>query len=65
MEELFKTYAGHVALFVEVIAAVVITVGAIQAVIGFVESFREKSGKTILPEEKGLAGFWCLAAVGA
>lgn len=33
MEDLFKTYASHVALFVEVIAAIVITVGAIQAVI--------------------------------
>jgi len=32
LEELFKNYAGHVALFVEVIAAIVITVGAIQAV---------------------------------
>ncbi len=34
MEELFKTYASHVALFVEAIAAIVITVGAIQAIIG-------------------------------
>lgn len=34
MEELFKHYASHVALFVEAIAAIVITVGAIQAVIG-------------------------------
>ena len=33
LQELFKTYASHVALFVEAIAAVVITVGAIQAVI--------------------------------
>jgi uncharacterized membrane protein len=34
MEELFKYYAGLVGLFLEAIAAVVITVGAIQAVIG-------------------------------
>lgn len=34
MEELFKTYASHVALFVEAIAAIVITVGAAQAAIG-------------------------------
>ena len=34
MEELFKSYASYVALFVEVIAAIVITVGAAQAVIG-------------------------------
>ena len=34
MEELFKNYAGHVALFVEAIAAIVITIGAIEAVIG-------------------------------
>jgi uncharacterized membrane protein len=33
VQELFKTYASYVALFVEAIAAVVITVGAIQAVI--------------------------------
>jgi uncharacterized membrane protein len=34
VEELFKYYASHVALFVEVVAALVITVGAVQAVIG-------------------------------
>jgi len=34
MEELFKTYAGHVALFVEAVAVIVITVGAVQALIG-------------------------------
>lgn len=34
MEELFKNYASHVALFVEAIAAIVITVGAAQAVFG-------------------------------
>jgi uncharacterized membrane protein len=34
VQELFKSYAGHVALFVEAIAAIVITVGAVQAVIG-------------------------------
>lgn len=38
MEELFKTYAGHVALFVEAIAAIVITVGAVEAVIGLLNS---------------------------
>lgn len=34
MEELFKYYASHVALYVEAVAAIVITVGAIEAVIG-------------------------------
>lgn len=34
MEELFKNYASHVALFLEVISAIVITIGAVQAVIG-------------------------------
>lgn len=34
LEQLFKNYASHVALFVEAIAAIVITVGAVQAVIG-------------------------------
>ena len=34
LEALFKNYASHVALFVEAIAALVITVGAVQAVIG-------------------------------
>jgi uncharacterized membrane protein len=34
MEEIFKTYASHVALFVEAVAAVVITAGAIQALVG-------------------------------
>ena len=34
MEELFKHYASHVALFVEAVAAIVITIGAVQAVIG-------------------------------
>ncbi|HJT29778.1 MAG TPA: hypothetical protein VJ784_20345 [Pyrinomonadaceae bacterium] len=33
MEELFKTYASHVALLLEAIAAIVITVGAVGAVI--------------------------------
>ena len=36
MEELFKHYASHVALFVEAVAAIVITVGAVQAVIGLI-----------------------------
>jgi hypothetical protein len=34
LEELFKTYASHVALFVEAVAVIVITVGAVQALIG-------------------------------
>jgi uncharacterized membrane protein len=34
VEELFKYYASHVALFVEAVAAIVITVGAVEAVIG-------------------------------
>ena len=34
MEELLKYYASHVALFLEVVAAIVITVGAVEAVIG-------------------------------
>ena len=34
MEELFKSYASRLALIVEVIAALVITYGALQAVIG-------------------------------
>ena len=33
LEELFKTYAGHVALLLEAVAAIVITVGAARAVI--------------------------------
>ncbi len=33
MEELFKTYASHVALLLEAVAAIVITVGAVGAVI--------------------------------
>lgn len=33
MEDLFKNYASHVALLVEAIAAIVITIGAVQAVI--------------------------------
>jgi uncharacterized membrane protein len=37
MEELFKQYAGYVALFVEAIAALVITIGAIEAVIGLMK----------------------------
>lgn len=37
MEELFKHYAGHVGLFLEAVAALVITIGAIQAVIGLVK----------------------------
>lgn len=37
MEELFKHYAGYVALFVEAVAAIVITIGAIQAVIGLLK----------------------------
>jgi uncharacterized membrane protein len=32
LEELFKSYASYVALFVEVVAAIVITVGAVEAV---------------------------------
>jgi uncharacterized membrane protein len=37
MEELFKHYAGHVGLFLEAVAALVITIGAIQAVIGLLK----------------------------
>lgn len=37
MEELFKNYAGHVGLLLETIAAIVITVGAVQAVIGLLK----------------------------
>ncbi len=37
MEELFKYYAGYVALFVEAVAAIVITIGAIEAVIGLLK----------------------------
>jgi uncharacterized membrane protein len=33
LEELFKTYASHVALLLEAVAAIVITVGAVGAVI--------------------------------
>ena len=33
MEDLFKNYASHVALFVEAVAAIVITIGAVQAII--------------------------------
>jgi len=33
VEELFKTYASHVALFVEAIAAIVISIGAVEAII--------------------------------
>src|SRR5262245_50230784 len=44
MEELFKNYASHLALFVEAIAALVITWGAILAVIGLL-----KHGDTAQP----------------
>jgi|SRR5215813_7489458 len=37
MEELFKNYASHLALFVEAIAALVITWGALLAIIGLLK----------------------------
>jgi uncharacterized membrane protein len=45
VQELFKSYAGHVALFVEAIAAIVITVGAVQAVIGLLNPAGKDSTK--------------------
>ena len=62
MEELFKTYASHVALFVEVIAAVVITVGAIQAVIGLLNPAGKNLSKPFYRKKKVWLGFgvWLL-----
>jgi uncharacterized membrane protein len=37
MEELFRHYAGHVALFLEAVSAIVITIGAIEAIIGLLK----------------------------
>jgi uncharacterized membrane protein len=51
MEELFKIYASHVALFVEAVAAMVITFGAIQALIGLFSS-PEKVGAHPLRQKK-------------
>ena len=45
MEAFFKYYASHVALFVEVVAAIVITVGAIEAVISLLTHRREDPAK--------------------
>jgi uncharacterized membrane protein len=41
LEELFKQYASHVALFVEAVAAVVITFGALQAIVNLVNPSRK------------------------
>ena len=62
MEELFKTYASHVALFVEVIAAVVIVVGAIQAVIGLLNPAGRNPSKPFHRKKKIWLGFgvWLL-----
>ena len=62
MEELFKTYASHVALFVEVIAGVVITIGAIQAIIGLLNPAGRKPAKPFYRKKKIWLGFgvWLL-----
>jgi uncharacterized membrane protein len=36
MEELFKTYAGYIALGLEVVAAIVIAIGAVEAIYGLI-----------------------------
>ena len=37
MEQLFKLYAGHVALFLEAVSAIVIVIGAIEAIVGLLK----------------------------
>jgi uncharacterized membrane protein len=62
MEELFKTYASYVALFVEVIAGVVITIGAIQAIIGLLNPGGKNKAKPFYRKKKVWLGFgvWLL-----
>jgi len=64
VEELFKTYAGHVALFVEAIAAIVITIGAVQAAVALLIPARRGIAHRIIARKKfGLASAcgYCLA----
>ncbi|HTG92167.1 MAG TPA: DUF1622 domain-containing protein [Pyrinomonadaceae bacterium] len=62
MEELFKTYAGHVALFVEAIAAIVITIGAVQAAVRLLIPSRRGIGTPHHRKKKVWLGFgvWLL-----
>ena len=62
MEELFKVYASRVALFVEVIAAVVIAIGAIQALFGLLNPAGRNTAKPFYRKKKVWLGFgvWLL-----
>src|SRR3954465_4038189 len=52
MEELFKEFAGHLALGVEVVAVLVIAYGAIQAAIGLVLRQKRDPARPLAPKKQ-------------
>ena len=65
MEELFKQLAGFVALALEVIAALVITVGAGEAVIGLFKREQYDARRPFRSKKRVWLRFGVLAVVGS
>src|SRR5215471_11841887 len=62
MEDLFKTSASHIALLLEAVAVIIITVGAIQAIVRLLNPAGKDPNKPFVRRKKVWLGFgvWLL-----